>query len=242
MMTHSPLYQKNVVFYGDSLCYARGERGNSNEEAVVRRAGYPGRIATKYEMGLSALGYSGQTISTSQYGLFKHIEKRIETLSAEEREAVDYVILEGGVNDIIHKVPLGELTENDDRLDTATFAGAVQRYLLMTRNAYPRAKVGFIITYRTPLAEHWYNGEPIPELRDLSNAERYYDLIIEACSRYGVAVLDLFHNEEFCNKQFKVTVTTRTDENANMLSDALHISSHGYDVIAPVIAAWMETL
>lgn len=242
-MNQSPLFRKNAVFYGDSLCYARGERGDSNEEAIVRRAGYPGRIATKYEMGLDALGYSGQSISSAKYGLYKHMEKRIETIPAEEREAVDYVILEGGVNDITgNLVPLGAYSDDEENLDTATFWGAVQRYILMAKKTYPNAKVGFIITYRMPIADHWYNGEPIPEVRDLANAERYYNVIIEACKKYGVPVLDLFHDDKFCDEIFKVTTTTRTDPDANMLSDGVHITSHGYDTLAPVIAAWMETL
>lgn len=239
---NSPLYQKNAVFYGDSLCYARGERGDSQEDAVIRRSGYPGRIATKYEMGLNVYAYSGQSISNVKYGLYKHMEKRIVTIPAEERAKVDYVILEGGVNDIGNNAPMGEWSDDVASLDTDTFTGAVQRYILLAKEMYPNAKFGFIITYRMPIAEHWYNDEPIPEIRDLENAENYFNRIIQICEAYGVKVLDLFHDDEFCNEIFKVTTTTRQDKAANMASDGVHITSHGYDTIAPVIAAWMETI
>ena len=155
---NSPLYQKYVVFYGDSLCYARGERGDSQEPEVIRRSGYAGRIATEYDMTLSVHAYSGQSISDVRYGLYKHMEKRIMTIPAEEREKVDYVILEGGVNDIVNQAPLGTLSEDESKLDTSTFAGAVQRYLLLAKEAYPYATVGCIINYRMPIAEHWYNN------------------------------------------------------------------------------------
>ena len=241
-MKQSPLYQKNAVFYGDSLCYARGERGDSQEAEVIRRSGYPGRIATQYDMELNVYAYSGQSISNVKYGLYKHMEKRIVTIPAEEREAVDYVILEGGVNDIGNNAPLGEWSDDTDSLDTDTFMGALQRYLVLAKEMYPNASVGFILTYRMPIAEHWYNGEPIPEIRDLANAERYYNAILTTCERYGVPVLDLFHDDRFCDEIFQVTTTTRHDKNANMMSDGVHITSRGYDTIAPVIAKWMETL
>lgn len=236
----SPLYQKYAVFYGDSLCYARGERGESTEPEIIRRSGYAGRIATKYDMTLSVHAYSGWTLSDKQGGLHTRVRKQLDALSDEERGRVDYVVLEGGVNDIIHEVPLGEPSDGD--FDTATFTGALETMLSLAKQTYPNAVIGYLIVYRMPLAEHWYNNEAIPHLRDIENVSRYVERICRICEKWGVPYLNLYENDRFNDEVFEVTVTARTSPDAKLLADGLHMTARGYDTIAPVIAEWMESL
>lgn len=238
----SPLYKKSVVFYGDSLCYARGERGESADPAVIRRSGYAGRIATRYDMELNVYAYSGWSVSDVKGGLYTRVQKNRDNLPVEEREKVDYVILEGGVNDIVNHAPLGTLSDDCATFDTATFAGALERMITLAREAYPNATIGYVIAYQMPIAEHWYNGEAIPELRDLNNVSAYVEMIRAVCERHSVSCLDLFHDTEFNETVFRVTETQRHVPSAKLQSDGLHMTSAGYDVITPYLSAWMETL
>ena len=223
----SPLYQKSVVFFGDSLCYARIERGDSNQESVIRASGYAGRIATKYDMTLGAYGSSGATIAKPSMGtniIYLKIQEAASTLSLKERQEVDYVILEGGVNDMTAESPLGTVGDETEGFDLSTFAGAVQHTIKLTRELYPNAMVGYIIAYQMP-------NDPNELRSNLENAEKYVDLTIAACEKWNVPYVDFFHDQEFNQTVFK---------NGCITSDGVHMTVKGYDTITPYISAWME--
>jgi len=220
----SPLYEKSVVFFGDSLCYARIERGTSNEESVIRASGYAGRIATKYNMELGAFGVSGATVAKSGNYILTKLQAQETNVSLKERQKVDYVILEGGVNDITAQSPLGTIGTETEGFDITTFAGALQQTITQAKKIYPNAMVGYIIAYQMP-------NDPNPLRSDLENAEKYVNMIIQACEKWEVPYLDFFHDETFNNQIFKEGCIT---------SDGVHMTVKGYDVLSPYIAAWME--
>lgn len=225
----SDLRRKNVVFFGDSLCYARIERGDSNEEAVIRRSGYVGRIATRYGMEVSALGLSGATLAVKQgFGsIYTKLCEQRSVQSAARRAEVDYVILEGGVNDITAQVPLG--TADDTTPDT--FGGAVTQIIRKAKELYPNATVGFLIMYQMPASNASLH-------KDLAYADRYMSLLRSVCIREEIPYLDFFHDEDFNSRVFRVSQTGGSD--ACLSEDGIHMTVHGYDIITPYIAAWMS--
>lgn len=226
----SPLRGKSVVFFGDSLCYARIERGESNEESVIRQSGYAGRIATKYNMELEALGVSGSTLAVkSGFGsIYTRLTEQQAQKSNAQRAKVNYVILEGGVNDVTAEVPLGSVGDTG----TSTFAGAVLQVIRKARELYPNAMVGFLIMYQMPQAEN-------PLRNDLTNAGGYMDIIRTICIQENVPYLDFFHDTDFNDTVFKVSQTSGS--NACLTSDGVHMTVHGYDVLTPYIASWMSS-
>lgn len=229
-VTESPLYQKSIAFFGDSLCYARIERGESNDEATVRKAGYAGRIATKYDMTLYALGVSGSTFAvTGQTGVIpnKILTEQNKTPKA-EREAVDFVVLEGGVNDISAKAPLGTISEDGKNLNKNTLAGGVEYAIQLAQQTYPNAEIYFLIMYQMP------NDTEKPDRADIKNADKYMSMIIDICEKYEIPYLDFFHDEDFNKNVFKNNTTEFIG------TDGVHMTVKGYDTITPYIINWLE--
>lgn len=226
----SPLYKKTAVFFGDSLCNASGE-SNSSDPTVKAKAGYAGRIGTKYSMTYYKEGVSGSAYAAS--GRSKIGAKISSFQQAHANEKIDYVILEGGVNDAWDQVALGAVSDSFKKTDfnTATFAGAVEAALYDVKEFFPQATVGFIIVYKMPIA--YYGGQEIAGLRDNAKMEPYMNMLIEICEKWEVPYIDFYHDDAFNNTVFK------TDTN-EYLSDGIHMESAGYDVISDYIAAWME--
>lgn len=228
-VTESPLYQKSIAFFGDSLCYARIERGDSNDEATVRKAGYAGRIATKYDMTLHALGVSGSTFAvTGQTGVIPNkIQFEKDNTPKAEREAVDFVVLEGGVNDISAKAPLGTISEDGKNLNKNTLAGGVEYAIQLAQQTYPNAEIYFLIMYQMPRDKNEFRSDP-------EIAGQYMDLIIEICEKYKIPYLDFFHDETFNRDVFKINTTEFVG------GDGIHMTVKGYDTLTPYIISWLE--
>ena len=226
--SESPLYQKSIAFFGDSLCYARIERGDSNDEAVVRKSGYAGRIATKYDMTLYALGVSGTTLSNARGSIYSQIEKAKANTPMAEREAVDFVVLEGGVNDISAKASIGTISEDGKNLNLSTLAGATEHTIQLAQETYPNAEIYFLIMYQMP------KDTSSADRASIQNADRYMSMIIEICEKYKIPYLDFFHDEEFNKNVFK------NDTTEFISSDGVHMTVKGYDTITPYIINWLE--
>lgn len=218
----SPLYEKSAVFFGDSICNAKTDT----------QLGYAGRIGTKYNMTFYKEGYSGAAFSTvrgsnmigSQINAFR---------AAHPNETIDYVILEGGTNDAWDQATLGKISKSYKKkdFDPSTFAGAVETAIFDVKESFPNATIGFIIIYKMPIA--YYDGVEVVSLRDNAKMEPYMNTIIEACEKWEIPYLDLYHDDAFNNTVFQ----TNTNE---YLSDGIHMTTKGYDVISKYIAAWME--
>ena len=226
----SPIYQKSAVFFGDSLCNARGE-SESSDATVRAKAGYAGRIGTKYSMTFYKEGYSGYAFSASGRG--KIGAKIDDFIQKYPNEKIDYVILEGGGNDAWDQTAIGSVSAsfNQADFDTTTYAGAVERAVATLKQAYPKATIGFIIIYKMPIA--YYGGQEIQGLRDNAKMEPYMNTLIEICEKWELPYIDFYHDDSFNNDVLKTNTNTYT-------SDGIHVNSAGYDILSDYIAAWME--
>ncbi len=213
---NSPLYQKSVLFVGDSICEAIYER-NNNEPLV----GWAGRIIAWNGMTGYNAGISGASLSTC-----RGTNRIINQLSRYVGQNFDYVILEGGVNDAWDSVSLGAMTAGfNDNYDSNTFAGALEEAFKYTKENFPNATMGFIISFQMPAASY---GK-------LSDMSEYFTLAKQICNKWGVPYLDFYFDQNFNDNILKPSTT----EN---LYDYIHPNTEGYEILSPRINSWMKTL
>lgn len=212
----SPLYEKSILFVGDSICEAICEQGTGRTIY-----GWAGRIIENHSMTGKNLGYSGASVSDCRGS-----NVVIAQLRREAANDYDFVIMHGGVNDAWDSAPVGVMTEGfDGPFDTSTFGGGLETMIRFAKENFPDAQLGYIINFRLP-------GATIGRLSDMSE---YVDLTIAICEKWEVPYLDLYHDDDFNNNVMKVETLT-------YLKDYIHPTPEGYDVITPYVEEWVLKL
>lgn len=215
-----PLEGKSVLFVGDSICEALCEWSNGRWPYGKDIVGWAGRIIYGHNMTGKNLGRSGASLSNC-----RGANTVINQLAQEKNNTYDYVIMHGGANDAWDSAPVGEMTEGfNDSYDLTTFAGGLEDMFRYAKENFPNAQLGFIINFQIPKGTY---GR-------LSDMSEYMDLAIQICEKWGIPYLDLYHDEDF-NKELKVTTNT-------YLHDYIHPNGEGYDVIAPHVDTWLQTV
>lgn len=161
----SPLYDKSVYFVGDSVC-AGAENATS----------YADLISEKYNMVMTKDAKSGTKLVTTDPN---SICGRVQTVT----DTYDYVIIEGGFNDMFANEPIGTLTNGfiGTNFDTTTVIGAVEKIFAVLYLSNPEAKKLFILPHRKTLANYWSGNVQ----------KNYWDAIKSACVKWSVPCLDL---------------------------------------------------
>lgn len=212
----SPLYQKKVLFVGDSITEARCE-WNQGKTIV----GWPGRIIEGNDMLGINKGVSGASVSNCRGG-----NTILAQLQAERKNSYDFVIIHGGVNDAWDAAPVGTITEGfDAKFDFSTFAGGLETTFKYAKETFKDAQFGYIINFKI-------NRAGIGKLTDMTE---YFDMAKQICEKWQIPYIDLYTDEDFNNNQLQYKRTTN-------LPDLIHPNSKGFDIIAPVINDWMETI
>ncbi len=234
----SKLSGKSAMFAGDSITY-----GYMDSASSPRSWAY--RLKNTYGMTVTNKGQNGHSLSdVRDYTAYTSGEDKRLHKKCFDTASYDYVILQGGVNDIIgaetgkgHPTPgvgvqIGSIaaTKDPDDFDTSTFAGGLERYFYEATTRYPMAKIGFIITYQTPNAQAQWGI-------DAAEAAPYWEIAREICAKWDIPYLDLF-DDSYSNDILDVD----NDACPYLDEDALHLNAAGYDVISPYIAKWMATL
>ncbi|MCQ2430367.1 MAG: SGNH/GDSL hydrolase family protein [Clostridia bacterium] len=216
--TDSPLYRKSVLFCGDSICEA------STDDSILSTEGWAGRIGTVHDMDWKNVGLSGASVSTCRGN-----NRIIRQVKADPGKPYDILILHGGINDAWDVAPVGALTAGDcydpAAFDPDTFAGAMEELLYSAKAYYPDAVTGYIINYRCYSGEHGV----------IADMEEYVAVTIAACEKWSIPYLDMYHDDDFCRGVLKADTT-------EYLFDHVHPNGAGYDLLAPVVEAWMEAL
>ncbi len=212
--TESQLYKKCALFVGDSICEA------SNDG----RIGWAGRIMKWNSMRGVNAGKSAASISTA-----RGANTVIAQLKAHEKNSpqYDFVIMHGGVNDAWDSAPIGVMTEGfDAEYDVTTFAGGLEETFRYAKATYTKAKFGYIINFRQPLATAYGR---------LSDMSEYVEMTKQICDKWGIVYLDLYNDEDLNNNVLK----TNTRQ---FVPDAVHPNTAGYEIISPIINEWMKTI
>ena len=170
-LSASPLWQKTVLFSGDSICMASD------------RIGWAGRIGEKYTMEYVNAGVSGASVSTVR------VNRMIDQIKKYSANDYDFVILHGGTNDAWSMAPVGEMTDSYalSQFNPDTFAGALEELFYYAKLYYGNAKFGYIINFR--FSKDNTNGY----LADMTD---YVEMTKQICEKWDIPYLDMYNNEE----------------------------------------------
>lgn len=129
------LYEKILAGVGDSIMHGDGWRG-----------GFLKLIAENNKMTYHNYGIGGTTIAKRRSETTDtSIVGRIATMP----DNVDFILLEGGANDVVKGVPLGEITNGyDTELDEYTFCGAMESMLKQALLKWVGKKIVFITVHK----------------------------------------------------------------------------------------------
>lgn len=207
---------KTAIFFGDSIVSGWLTNGYS----------YVNYIKDNYDLKqVINAGIAGYRVST--YKNKKNwILNEIETY---KEESYDYVILEGGINDMLLSTPLGNVNTSFDstNFDITTFAGGLEWYIYTIKKTYPTAKIGYVITYNIPK----YSEKGKFWTRD--DYKLYVFMTKTILTKWKIPYIDL-STPEFDN--------LLEVEKKKYLPDYLHPNKEGYEIIYPYIYNWMKTL
>ncbi len=234
---------KTVLFAGDSI--GAGWRDTDGVSDYSNSGGWAKRLQDDYGMAVTHVAQAGAPLST-----IREAENRpaiVNQLHANKDGEFDYVILQGGFNDAMgtnaektkeSAAPVGEMTDDYSvtGFDTATFAGALENLFYYAKEYFPESKVGFIITYATPLST--YGGYTAEE----DSMREYWNMAKAICDKWGVSYLDFFDGKTEDGKSYSYDILkVDTEENFPGGSDQIHLNASGYDLTTPYIASWLPT-
>ena len=157
------------------------------------------------------------------------LSEKLDSLMARLREKYDYVIMQGGINDVLYNTPLGEISnsKSEDDFDVNTFAGGFESYIYNAKKYFKDAKIGYIITYYTP------NYTERGQKWSYDDYNKYIMMTKKILDKWNIKYLNLF-NEEYSNI---LKVNTKT-----YLPDNLHLNYEGYKIIYPYIYDFIKSL
>ena len=218
------LYNKTIVFDGDSICEAKTDTDN--------KSGWAGRIGIKNNMIWKNYGISGGTIASETYtsGETKRhwINENIDNIITEYPNA-DYLIFEGGTNDadLLDDSLLGSISDSyAGDYDNTTFIGALETLFYKAIINYKGKKIGFIIAHKM--------GAMNSGKWETSKRRQFFNEVIKVCEKWGIPYLDLWNNCYLCSDIPEIR--------SEMYVDSQHLSNKGYDYISDMIESWIRTL
>ena len=219
-----PLKGRQGLFAGDSInhgLYSRDEMATTFKDG---KGGWAPRIERDTGLISTNMGTSGFLIADYPAGTTDR--SVCSLMEPNKKKDYDYVVLQGGVNDICKKIPTGKITDsfNPEDFDTSTYAGGLERTFYDAIRYYgDKAAIGYIFTFKI-IARDDYNT-------DMTD---YYTVAKEICKKWGVTYLDLYTNEKL-NADLKFD----TKEHTN---DLLHPDASGYELITPYVIDYMRTM
>lgn len=211
-----PLYNKKVLSFGDSLAEGGANGGVS----------YAHLIAENNQMHLfsEALGgASMRVVSGSNNNVCKQVDHAIEYHSTKATVDFDFVLLEGGTNDV-NAGTLGDIIDGYDvsACDNTTFTGALEINISKIRNTWWSANIIYILAHKMTT-------------RNAEKQQQFHDRIIEVCNKWGIPYVDIYNNGQIMSN---VNVLLN-----NCFADATHPNGTGYEKFyVPQIVSKMKEL
>lgn len=177
--TLNPLYQKSALFIGDSICKALNTSG-----------GYAAYVAAKNEMTVTNAGVGGASLS--QIAGRTNICTTIDTFGAD----YDYIVIEGGINDVLNSAPLGDKTAGfSDIYDVTTISGALEYIIRAAQIKWKGKKIIFIFTHR--LSTSWLTPQTafVNKAKEILNkwSVPFIDIFNESALNSGIAELNTYY-------------------------------------------------
>lgn len=219
----NPLNNKTIAFIGDSITYGAGDRPNPE---TYSSTGWVSRIRN-YNPLATVLGFgAGGTTIAVREGRTDSIVERIQNLYT-TNPTLNYIIIQGGVNDCYSNVPLGEMTNSySNNFDDTTFAGALEKIFYFAQNNWQLQNIGYIVTFKVPSAQS------MPDQKFTN----YMNLAKEICKKWSVPFIDLFNDSDL--NYYIPDIRNNYSQN----QDGLHPNGQAYDLISPKINHWLKSL
>ena len=216
---------KNIIFFGDSITAGFGSKS--------KKYSWANYIGTKYDFA----NYTNAGISDYRVSTYDNANKWLVTQVKKhynDKINYDYIIMQGGINDLLYDTPLGSLSSSKDpsSFDKDTFYGGLELYIYNTVNKWSNAKIGYIITYYTP------NYKERGKSWTYNDYKTYNDALKKTLNKWNIPYLDLFDGE-YNNQKYSDLLKVTSKE---YLGDYLHLNDAGYNLISPIIYEWIITL
>ena len=165
-------------------------------EGLPKEYVWLGLLASKYNINMNNYGIGGSTIS--DYVNQNPMCKRYNQMA---NNSPDIVILEGGRNDYMQKVPLGSVNSTD----TKTFMGAINVTIDGLQAKYPNALIICITNWNyNPTSTHDspYGGSAVyaNAMKQVADAQGVYCIMANAPSVSGVDVSTSTFRAKYCMK------------------------------------------
>lgn len=226
------LRNKTAVFLGDSICAGTTTLSSAKEYGW----GWGGLIGEANRMTWKNYGRNGGTITPiASVDEARWVPTQVDLAAADYPDA-DYVIFEGGCNDADKLGVSGLGTLSPDGYAPTTdsdFTGAFETLVLKILTAFPKAKVGYIVTTKMGITA------------DAQNRYRtFYDRAVEICEKWGIPVIDLWRGSPLNPILHYDSALTadQANEAGKFYIDGQHLTLAGYQAITPSIEAWMRNL
>ena len=193
---------------GDSITYGLGTTATYH---AILKDKYSIPTVAKYAVSGSQISTGGTNSATSSDDSFCNRYTSMD-------DDADLVTVFGGINDLLHRVPLGTM----DDTDGTTFYGALKLLCEGLINKYPNSKIIFF----TPLkAAYGSNGLDTNGYNNLNlNLEDYIQVMKKVCNYYCIPIIDL---SNICRLQPNLA-SIKT----NYMPDGLHPNAAGHQYIA----------
>lgn len=165
----NPLIGKKMLVCGDSIAYGGGR-------------GFGLLIGEKNAMQVTTNAIDGAIITIERSDSTK---PRIYQQLLNGAEGMDYILFDGGVNDMLLD-NLGEISNSfTAEFDESTFCGSFEKIISTMIAKYPTAKMGYVAVHRI---KQW-KDDNYTAWQDTG----YYTKAIAICRKWGIPVCDLTH-------------------------------------------------
>ena len=163
---------KKILFIGDSICEGVGANGKP----------YPYWIQQNHpNANVINLGVGGMTISKKDSTVTNCMPQRIQNgeFDNEDYSSPDIILFEGGVNDMMRNVKLGEITNSYSAGKNVRFCDALEYMFKYFKNKFPSARMIFTSIHRL-------------SSMDVNLQNAWWELTSETCTKWGVEYIDLY--------------------------------------------------
>lgn len=193
--------------------------GDSISEAISYK-GWAGELAEHYGVTGLNVSASGAVLTNN---LTHNLHQQLDRVP--DGADFDFVLLNGGVNDVWRSLPLGEVSpEGTTEFNVDTAIGALEDLFSRLKAEYPNSEICYILNFVCVQA-----GYPSDTFRN-----EFAPLARQACEKWDIHCLDLVDNSEF-NAEFDASAGVHT-------YDGVHPNTEGYVVLTKYIAQWLEEI
>lgn len=212
---------KSALFIGDSVAYGQGNSGKSWSYYINHE--YQLSNCTNVAVPGASWTYNSTTSTSRIINQYKN-----------NTTNYDFVILEGGINDLTYGSTWGELTDSKAIIENSQIiTEAMEEAFYKAITKYPNSRIGYILLYNT---------EDSGRTNHDTQLEDYHNLILSICNKWNIPVFDMYAGKVIENNE-EVTFDELLDvHNKTYLEDGLHLNGAGYQKTYKHMAEWMMRL